>query len=90
VGVDAHGPGAVDERLRRRPAVAALPVLDATDSREGGDSAALEIESPDSTIADVRDEQATLAVEEAIVRLDVMMPVAASILRMAALRRSTT
>src|SRR5262249_59316139 len=74
LAIDADGPGAVQDRLRRWAAVALLggrrTALLAAGACEGGDDPGLQVEAADAPVGDVGDEQAALAVEDAVVGLD--------------------
>ena len=72
LAIDADGPGADDDRLVGRAAVAALAAIDLRLGRdlglagagEGGDDAGREVEPANAPVGDVGDQQAPLAVED--------------------------
>jgi hypothetical protein len=65
--IPAHGPGAHDGSMRGGRSVSGPPLL--AIAGEGRNDAGLQIQTAYPLVLNVRDEQATFAVEEAIVRL---------------------
>src|SRR5262249_45895810 len=72
--IDADRPRAVDDRFGCQPTVALLgrrgPTLLSPHTGERADDAALQVDPADAPVPHVRDQQAPLAVEDAVVRLD--------------------